>query len=72
MLSRILNAFWKRPKERFYGLIELDRQLLPHLDKRKGFFIEAGANDGVTQSNTLFFERHRGWRGLLVEPIPAR
>jgi FkbM family methyltransferase len=24
----------------------------------------------VTQSNTAYFARHRGWRGLLIEPIP--
>jgi FkbM family methyltransferase len=35
-----------------------------------GFFVELGANDGVTQSNTLHFERFRGWKGVLVEPIP--
>jgi len=35
-----------------------------------GFFVEAGANDGFEQSNTYFLERVRGWRGLLVEPVP--
>ena len=33
-----------------------------------GVFVEAGAVDGVTNSNTLFFERYLGWSGLLVEP----
>lgn len=41
-----------------------------HLDFDGGFFVEAGANDGHRQSNTYFLERFRGWRGLLVEPIP--
>jgi FkbM family methyltransferase len=40
------------------------------LDFTNGFFVEAGANDGMNQSNTLYFERHRGWTGLLIEPIP--
>jgi len=35
---------------------------------RDGFFIEAGADDLVTHSNTLFFEMERGWTGILVEP----
>jgi len=56
--------------ERFHALNMLDKKLLQWLDYRDGFFIECGANDGVTQSNTLFFERYRGWRGLLVEPVP--
>ena len=36
--------------------------------KRDGFFIELGAHDGLTQSNTAFFEFSRGWKGILVEP----
>ena len=36
-----------------------------------GFFIEAGADDFETDSNTLFFEMKRGWTGLLVEPNPV-
>ena len=33
-----------------------------------GYFIEVGAYDGVTLSNTYFLEQ-MGWHGLLVEPI---
>jgi len=35
----------------------------------RGFFIEAGACDGVRLSNTYFFES-TGWEGLLVEAHP--
>lgn len=38
--------------------------------KRDGYFVELGAHDGLTQSNTAFFEFSRGWRGVLVEPSP--
>jgi FkbM family methyltransferase len=49
----------------------LDRTLESALDGRSGgFFVEAGAFDGYTQSNTYYLERALGWRGLLVEPIP--
>jgi FkbM family methyltransferase len=34
-----------------------------------GYFVDIGANDGVTFSNTYFFENH-GWQGVCVEPIP--
>jgi len=34
-----------------------------------GFFVDIGANDGVTFSNTYALER-KGWRGLCVEPHP--
>jgi FkbM family methyltransferase len=48
----------------------LDRKLEAWLPKGPGFFVEAGANDGYQQSNTYYFEKLRGWRGVLVEPVP--
>ncbi len=48
----------------------MDRKLEAHLPER-GFFVEAGAADGVRESNTYFLERIRGWEGVLVEPIPS-
>jgi hypothetical protein len=38
--------------------------------KTSGFFVEMGAVDGTSISNTLFFERHLNWRGLLIEVAP--
>ena len=35
-----------------------------------GFFIEAGASDFVTGSNSLWFEMQYNWTGVLVEPNP--
>ena len=32
-----------------------------------GFYVDIGAHDGVTDSNTLRFDR-QGWRGVCVEP----
>src|SRR5215208_4978314 len=48
----------------------LDSALARHLPERGGVFVEAGAFDGYEQSNTYFLERFRGWRGVLVEPVP--
>jgi len=48
--------------------IPLDYKLDQIIQKSSGFFIELGANDGITQSNTAFFEFYRGWKGLLIEP----
>lgn len=39
--------------------------------QREGFFVEAGAYDGLALSATSVFES-LGWRGLLVEPLPDR
>jgi FkbM family methyltransferase len=57
-------------KENSYGLDQLDLKLKPYLNFKNGFFVEAGANDGITQSNTLYFEEYRGWNGFLIEPVP--
>lgn len=52
------------------SLNDLDRKLEKYLPFRGGLFIEAGANDGYSQSNTYFLETKRGWKGVLVEGIP--
>lgn len=48
----------------------LDEKLEKYLNYRGGVFIEAGANDGISQSNTYYLEHGRRWRGILVEAIP--
>lgn len=52
------------------GLCGLDRAIARRLPRRNGWFVEAGAYDGFRQSNTYYLARFRGWRGVLVEPIP--
>src|SRR4051812_18270435 len=38
--------------------------------QRDVFFIQIGAHDGKTHDNIYPIARKRGWRGVLVEPIP--
>ena len=38
--------------------------------KRNGFFVDIGANDGITGSNTYFFEKELNWTGVCIEPQP--
>ena len=35
-----------------------------------GYYVELGANNGISFSNSLYFERYKGWTGLLIEPAP--
>ena len=37
---------------------------------KNGFFIEAGAWDFTTGSNSLWYELKHNWTGLLIEPLP--
>ena len=60
------------PEMQYFGLHGLDRRIEQYVNKENGVFFEAGANDGMNQSNTYFLEKNRGWRGVLVEPIPQR
>ena len=47
----------------------LDRWVFRGLEA--GTFIDIGAHDGVTFSNSWFFEKMRRWQGVCVEPNPA-
>lgn len=58
---------WLVDKEQ--GRIEI--KILPYLQKIKnGFYIEAGAADGLFMSNTKILE-DLGWKGILIEPAPT-
>ena len=70
VFHRIAKKVGSYTKERSFALNQLDLKLWQHLDFNDGFFIEAGANDGVKQSNTLYLERYKNWTGILIEPIP--
>jgi FkbM family methyltransferase len=66
---RLFEAFgstrYSRP-----ALFGMDEKLTELMPWDGGTFVEAGAHDGYTQSNTYYLERHRNWSGALVEPIP--
>ena len=65
--SRTIASFG--PKIPF-AMYDLDQKLSKYLDFRDGYFVEAGAFDGLRGSNTKFLELYRGWNGALVEPLP--
>jgi FkbM family methyltransferase len=33
-------------------------------------FVDIGAHDGISYSNTYYLEKNKGWRGICVEPTP--
>ncbi len=39
-------------------------------EKKNGIFVEAGAHDGISFSNSYFFEKYLNWNGICVEPNP--
>lgn len=52
------------------ALNSMDKNIIKYLPDNPGIFIEAGANNGYSQSNTYYLERFKGWKGILIEPIP--
>lgn len=46
-----------------------DRFIDEFFDKSENLtFLEIGAHDGITNSNTYFLEKFRNWRGICIEP----
>lgn len=39
--------------------------------KKKGIFVDIGANDGIKFSNTYHLEKQLNWGGICIEPIPT-
>ena len=55
-----------------YSQIGQDLQVINHYkNKENGYFIDVGANDGVTLSNTYLLEQKYGWTGICIEPLPS-
>lgn len=63
-LSELLSVSSSQFRQDLFVLSELDF-------KRSGYFVEFGACEGVTISNTLLLEREFGWEGILAEPCRA-
>jgi len=55
-------------KSQYLQDVALDRWIFEGM--RQGTFIDIGAHDGITYSNSFFFETVRGWRGVAIEPNP--
>jgi len=66
-LPKKFKTFLKKFRK-FNSINNLDKKLLKYLNFKDGFYIECGANDGVNQSNTWYFEKILKWRGILIEP----
>jgi FkbM family methyltransferase len=65
MSSRLMYASAKGS----YSSYGIDKKIMKLIHKEKGFFVEVGANDGISASNTALLEKRKGWRGILIEPI---
>lgn len=72
MKQRIRAVTERVLRVKYFNLNQLDRKLEKYVGCANGYFVEFSDIDSVTQSNSLYLERHRGWCGLLVEPTPHK
>jgi FkbM family methyltransferase len=58
----------------YFSQFGQDTYFNEHLFKnmRGGVFVDVGAYDGISGSNTLFYEKFLGWTGLCIEPDPRQ
>ncbi|MCH9621669.1 MAG: hypothetical protein S4CHLAM20_10940 [Chlamydiia bacterium] len=61
-----------RKKSGYYSQTGQDEYLHKNVfkDKKNGVFVEFGAHNGISYSNTKIFEE-LGWTGICIEPIPS-
>lgn len=56
----------------YQGQVMQDLWALYELDaKRGGYFVDFGATNGTTMSNSLILERNFDWTGIVAEPNPV-
>ena len=72
LLARI-DAFLDHHFRGSFGLNQLDLKLIDAINPSEGgFYVELGANDGVSQSNTYILQKQFKWKGVLIEPSPIK
>ncbi len=59
-------------KQGYYSQWGQDKWVVEELfqGKRAGVFVDVGAYDGITFSNTYYLEERLGWTGIAIEPTP--
>ena len=69
-LSIIKQYLFKSYGTRSYS-VEGEDIILDHLiSKKKGFYVDVGANHPFRHSNTYHFYK-KGWKGINIDPIPG-
>ena len=56
-----------------YSQIGQDLEVIKkYNNKHNGYFVDIGASDGITYSNTYLLEKEYGWKGICAEPLPSK
>ena len=71
-LSSDNKAIQEKINNTYYSQIGQDEYYINNIinNKKNGIFLDIGAHDGITLSNTYYLESILGWKGICVEPNP--
>lgn len=57
-------TFYSQDKQDFY------LETVVFKGHTNGFYVDVGAHNGITFSNSYFFDKERNWKGICIEPLP--
>jgi FkbM family methyltransferase len=58
--------------EKSYSQLNQDIECLKfYKNMPNGYYVDVGANDGISLSNTYILEKKYGWKGICMEPMPS-
>lgn len=67
--NNLTEIFIENRKSQFYQDIMMYFKYF--VNKNDGLFVELGALDGISYSNSYFFEKNFNWHGILIEGGPV-
>jgi FkbM family methyltransferase len=70
VIQNVLCSEYSQPFAPYYSQLGQDKYLNENIfkGKRNGAFFDIGAHDGISYSNSYFFEKELGWSGVCIEP----